>query len=103
MEIKTKDFKEKVLQADKPVLVDFWGSWCIPCKQMEAMVKELAEKRTDVDIYKMNVSKNPVTAKEYNVMGVPTFVLFEKGKEKARVIAAQSLGSLETFISENLT
>jgi len=103
MELQTKDFKKKVLSAKKPILVDFWGSWCIPCKQMEPMMEELAKKQNNIKIFRINVNKNPLIASQHKIMGVPTLVLFQNGKEKARLVGSQTLDLLDKFIIDNLT
>lgn len=97
MELKTEDFKAKVLDSKKPVLVDFWGSWCIPCKQMEPLIKQLKEE-VDIDIYKVNVNQNPTISAKEKVMGVPTFILYQSGKQIDRLVGAQTLETLKNFI-----
>ncbi|MGC9318385.1 MAG: thioredoxin family protein [Armatimonadota bacterium] len=102
MELSTKDFDQEVLQADKPVLVDFWGSWCIPCKQMEPTLKQLEDSGFDLEIFQVNVNRNPQLRARYQIMGVPTFILFEAGQERARVVGAQSPDQLLSFIGDHL-
>ena len=76
-EVKTEDFERAVLQARRPTLVDFWGSWCIPCKQMEPVLEALAASRPDLAVVKVNVNRNRPLVSQYRIMGVPTFVLFQ--------------------------
>jgi len=102
MEIKAKDFDHKVLQAEKPAVVDFWGSWCIPCKQMEPAVEALRESQVDLEVFEVNVNRNPRLAAQYRIMGVPTFVLFQDGEERGRVIGAQTPDQLMRFIEDHL-
>ncbi len=101
-EIRTDDFEREVLQADKPTLVDFWGSWCIPCKQMEPILETLAASRPDLAVVKVNINRNRRLAIEYRVMGVPTFILFQNGEERGRVVGAHTAAQLQRFINDHL-
>jgi len=103
MELKTKDFEEKVIKNKKPVLVDFWGSWCIPCKQMEPIIDRLAKSQQNLEIHRINVNQNPAIASRHHIMGVPTFILFEKGRELGRMVGSQTVDQLEKFLKDNLT
>lgn len=70
-----------IIQSEKPVLVDFYATWCGPCKMMEPILKELSSMvGEDARIIKVDVDKNPAAAASYNVMGVPTLMIFKKGK-----------------------
>ena len=85
------DFKNQVLESDIPVLVDFWASWCPPCKMVEPVIQESARDLKGITkIAKINVDQNPVSAFTYEVVGVPTFVLFREGNEISRCVGAQS-------------
>ena len=80
------NFKTEVLQADLPVLVDFYADWCVPCKMMAPIVKEMAEKYGGkVKVGKMNIEENPDTTTEYGIMSIPTFILFQNGKKVSSV------------------
>ncbi len=102
MELTAKTFDEKVLQADRPVLVNFWGSWCIPCKQMEPVLKEVAEGELDVSVFRANINRNPGLRARHKIAGVPSFLLFREGTERARIVGAQSVEQLEDFIREHM-
>jgi thioredoxin 1 len=90
-----KNFEELVLESDIPVLVDFWASWCPPCKMSEPIIKDLAQEYDGkVKIAKVNVDQNPRTAAKYHIMGVPTYILFQSGDEIERKVGAQSKDQL---------
>ena len=86
VEITKDNFEHTVLKADKPVLVDFWAEWCGPCQMMGPIVDEVAEERNDIIIGKLNVDTQPEIALRYNVMSIPTLILFENGEEAQKSI-----------------
>lgn len=75
-----ENFDQEVLSSDKPVLVDFWASWCGPCKMLSPVVDEIAEEVTNVKVGKINVDEQPELAGRYRVMSIPTLILFKDGK-----------------------
>ncbi|PIX62572.1 thioredoxin [Candidatus Uhrbacteria bacterium CG_4_9_14_0_2_um_filter_41_50] len=80
MELTTDNFDSTVLQAKEPVLVDFWASWCGPCKVMSPIVEELAGEMEGVIIGKVNVDENPDLARQFNILSIPTFIIFKGGQ-----------------------
>jgi len=95
-----KNFKEGVFGSELPVLIEFWASWCPPCKMMEpVMVKLIDEYRNKLKIYKLNVDQNKIITDEYGINGVPTFILFCDGQEIDRRTGAQSEEMLKTMIA----
>ena len=88
-------FEEKVLQADKPVLVDFYADWCGPCKMMAPVLDELSAEKGDVlTIYKVNTDQNPQLAQQYRVMSIPTMILFKGGQAVTTVMGAMPKSEL---------
>lgn len=86
-DIKTNEFKEKVIDSGKTVLVDFWASWCGPCKMLSPAVDSVSEQVSGADFYKVNVDEEPELAREYGIMSIPTLIVFKNGE-----IADQSVG-----------
>ena len=78
--ITKENFAQEVLQSEKPVLLDFWASWCGPCRMLSPIVDEVAEERGDVKVGKVNVDEQPELAGEFGVMSIPTLLVFEQGK-----------------------
>jgi thioredoxin 1 len=77
----TKDnFEAEVLQSTQPVLVDFWASWCGPCRMLSPLVDEVAEERTDIRVGKINIDEQPELAVQYSVMSIPTLKVFKNGE-----------------------
>jgi thioredoxin 1 len=89
------DFTETVLNSDKPVLVEYWAKWCGPCRALNPILKELAAERADVlTVAKMDTDENPTTARDQQVMAVPTMILYVGGTPVASVIGVRSKATL---------
>lgn len=87
LELSSENFKEEVLNSEKPVLVDFYADWCGPCKMMAPIVEELArELDGKAKVGKINVDENSDIAVEYNVMSIPTLIIFKNVKEEKRLV-----------------
>ena len=83
-------FTSDVLQSDKPVLVDFWAEWCNPCKLVSPVLEEIANEHAEtLTIVKLNIDENPETARAYQVMSIPTMVLFQNGQIVKQIVGAK--------------
>lgn len=103
LEIVSDNFEKEVLKSEKPVLVDFWASWCVPCKIIAPVVEELAEELKDkIRVGKSNVDENPELATELSVLNIPTLILFKGGKESARMIGVNSKDAIKAKIETHL-
>lgn len=97
------EFTVKVLNAEKPVLVEFGASWCGPCKMLEPVLIELAsEYDGKVDFYTVNVDKTPELVMDYGIMGVPTIILFKEGKPQQRLTGYRPKAALEKAFLKSL-
>jgi thioredoxin 1 len=102
-EVNDNNFETEVLQANQPVLVDFWATWCGPCIALAPTVEALAEKyEGSAKIVKLNVDESPSTAARYGIRGIPTLVLFNNGEEADRNVGFASKDSLAGLIDKHL-
>ena len=88
LKITKNNFKEEVLNSDKPVLIDFWASWCGPCRMVGPIIDEIAGERQDIKVCKVNVDDEPELASEFHIMSIPTLVVMKEGQ-----VLKQSLGA----------
>ena len=96
-------FEEEVVQAEGPVLVDYWADWCGPCKMIAPILDEIAEEYKDkVKIAKLNIDENPGTPPKYGIRGIPTLMLFKGGNVEATKVGAVSKSQLTAFIDSNI-
>ncbi|MGB9792022.1 MAG: thioredoxin [Thermacetogeniaceae bacterium] len=97
------NFESELANADLPVLVDFWASWCGPCMMLAPVLEELAEElKGRVKVGKLNVDENRKTAVSFGVMSIPTLILFKNGKEVARITGFRPKEELNKWISQVL-
>jgi thioredoxin 1 len=95
------DFEANVLKSTEPVVVDFWAEWCGPCRMIAPALEELAEGALSgkVKVVKLNVDENPKTAAKYNVMSIPTLMVFKNGEMASRQVGAAPKAKLEQWIT----
>ena len=97
------NFQAEVLESTEPVLVDFWAPWCGPCRVIAPSLEEIAEEKDDLRIVKLNVDDNQTTAARYQVMSIPTLILFKAGEPVHQIIGAMPKSRLVQEIEPALT
>ena len=99
-EVTDNNFQAEVLESDVPVLVDFWAPWCGPCRQVAPVVEEIAKEQSGaLKVVKLNTDENQQTAISYNVLSIPTLIVFKNGAEAKRVIGSYPKKRLEAEIA----
>jgi thioredoxin 1 len=94
-EVTDNNFQAEVIESETPVLVDFWAPWCGPCRLVGPVLEQIAGERDDLKIVKLNVDENQVTAAQYEVLSIPTMILFKNGAVAHKVIGAYPKKKLE--------
>lgn len=101
VELREDNFEEVVLKSDKPVIVDFWAAWCMPCKMLAPTVEEIATQyKGKCKVAKLNIDDAMDVATKFSVMNIPTLIFFNKGEEVARIVGAASKGDIIKKIEE---
>jgi len=94
-EVTDDSFQAEVLESESPILVDFWAPWCAPCRAIAPLLEEIADARDDLRIVKLNVDENQITAAQYQILSIPSLVLFNNGAEIKRLRPTRSKSQLE--------
>jgi thioredoxin 1 len=89
------NFQAEVIESDQPVLVDFWAPWCGPCRMVAPVLEEIAGERSDLKIVKLNVDENQQTAAKYEVLSIPTMIVFKAGQPAKKIVGAFPKKKLE--------
>ena len=90
LKITNKNFEEEVLNSDKPVIIDFYADWCMPCKMMSPIIDSIAEENQELKVGKINVDESGELAVKYNIMSIPTIIIFKNGNEYKKIIGVTS-------------
>ena len=88
--VTNENFSDEVLSSDKPVLLDFWATWCPPCMMQSPIVDELAEERSDIRVGKVNVDEQPELAEKFDIENIPTLIIFKGGKAVKVLVGLRS-------------
>ena len=96
-------FSDEVLNSDKPVLVDFWATWCGPCKMVAPVLEEIAAEHGDkITVAKLDIDQNQATARDYQVMSIPTMIVFQNGKPVKQIVGARPKAALLSDLADYL-
>ncbi len=101
IEVSDASFSSEVLASNKPVLVDFWATWCGPCKMVAPVLEEIASERSEqLTVAKLDVDANPETAQSFQVVSIPTLILFKDGQPVKRIVGAKGKAALLRELSD---
>ena len=102
-EVSDLNFESEVLNASIPVLVDFWASWCAPCRMLAPVIETVAEQYNGrVKVFKMNIDDNPAAPGRYNIRSIPTLLLFKGGAVKEQIVGNTSPGTITKMLDNHL-
>ncbi len=100
-EFTESNFEAEVLKAEKPVLIDFWAEWCVPCKMIAPAVEEIANDNGDfLKVGKVNVDNNPGIASKYGIRSIPTLLIFKGGEVAQKMVGAVSKETIQEFVDK---
>ena len=92
------NFQNEVIDSDKPVLLDFWASWCMPCRMVGPILEEIAAERSDIKIGKVNVDEQPELARQFQVMSIPTLLVIKNGRIVDQSVGARPKGAILSML-----
>jgi thioredoxin 1 len=103
VEVTDASFESAVLKSDKTVVVDFWATWCGPCKMVAPVLDEIAgENKDKLTVAKLDIDANPATARDYQVMSIPTMIVFQDGKPVKQIVGAKPKAALLSDLADYL-
>lgn len=98
--ITNKNFDQEVLASDKPVLVDFWATWCGPCRMLAPIIEEIAESRSDIKVGKVNVDEEGELAVRFGISSIPTVIVFKNGDIAAQAVGYRPRAEIEALLEK---
>jgi thioredoxin 1 len=96
--VNDSNFQNEVLNSNEPVLVDFWATWCGPCKMMAPAVEEVSQNMDELKVVKLDVDENPVTANMYGIQSIPTLILFKDGEPLGKLVGFRPANQIEAAL-----
>ena len=96
----TENFEKEVLESDVPVLVDFWATWCMPCKMLAPVIEEIAAEADGYKVGKVDVDQEPELAQKYRIMSIPSILVFKNGKVAASTVGVQPKAALKELLNK---